>query len=47
MTQNLQQQQQPPLPSRKDKQLKEDLENENKNKDGVFEYKRRYADKRN
>lgn len=36
-----------PQPSRKDKQLKEDLENENKNKDGVFEYKRRYADKRN
>lgn len=36
-----------PQPSRKDKQLKEDLENENKNKDGVFEYKRRYTDKRN
>ena len=37
----------PAAASRKDKQLKEDLENENKNKDGVFEYKRRYADKRN
>lgn len=35
------------LPSRKDKQSKEDVENENNNKDGVFEYKRRYADKRN
>ena len=32
---------------RKDKQSKEDVENENNNKDGVFEYKRRYADKRN
>ena len=35
-----------PQPSRKDKQSKEDVENENNNKDGVFEYKRRYADKR-